>query len=81
MIETDFNDYFGEEGFPLGRALSGPPARCAWRISREPRLMYEPFKLLRQRRLISLGNAGSETDVVQTSLIVIQTEQQGPHMF
>ena len=80
MVKAHFHHNLGQERLPLSRSLGRPAARRSGSGSGEARLMNERFKFFGQRRLIGFGDARREADMVQTSLVVVQTEQQGANV-
>ena len=76
MIIANFDHEFGPHGLPLRRAAGRPSAWTARRVAGEPGRGDELLKLERQRFLGAAGDRGGEADVMQKTVIAVETEQQ-----
>src|SRR6478735_9133981 len=76
MIVRNLDDEFRLQWAPLRRAFGRPAAWAARRIAGKPGFCDQRLKLRRQRRLFLLLDRRAESDMVQQSLIVVESEQQ-----
>src|SRR5688572_30742884 len=63
------------ERFPLGRPLGAPPAWPAGRLAREARRADELLQFRHERFALRIGERRCESDVLEQSILVVQTEQ------
>src|SRR5687768_12479785 len=67
------------EGLPLGRSLCAPPARTAGSLASEARFFSQLLQLRRELLPECSVEAGGESDVMQQTCIVVESEKHRAH--
>ena len=76
VIVPHFRNTLGAERLPFRGPLGRPSARTAGCSTREARRLDENLKFLRQRLPVDTGEPGGEPDMVQQTLLVVETQEQ-----
>lgn len=79
VVVGDFDDNFGFDWSPLGRSLTRPAARSAGNIAGEAMIACDCFESIRQGHLLLRFDCGSEADVVQQTVFIIEAQQKRPY--
>ena len=74
MVVADFDDQVWREWPPFHRAFGAPPAKTARCVTSESGRLYQCLELRCQRFSVSSLQTGTESDVMEQTRIVIQTQ-------
>jgi hypothetical protein len=76
MVEPYLNDEFGPQWLLFVTSFSAPAARTTGSFSGEAGCLAQSLKPLRQACPFSVGNGGSEADMVEPALGIVESEKQ-----
>ena len=76
VIVSHFGNELRLQRLPFLGAFGGPAARAARRISGEPGPTAQGFELLGERGANVVGDAGRESDMMENTIVIVETEKQ-----
>src|SRR5690348_4906571 len=76
VIVLHLDDELRRERLPLARPLGAPPAGPTGRLAGEAGRLDQLLELLRDRRLLVVGDVAREAHVMQQAAFIIEAEQE-----